>query len=184
MEETVDKVAFWSLMEKTKRANTANPDEQTELLTQELVKLPEAEIIAFDEIFSELDNEAYDWNLWAAAYIINSGCSDDGFMDFRAWLIGQGKTIFEQALQDPQILVDVVEHPYLTRPLHLFAVASEAYTLKTGQEILRMVPKQPVRRVPTGDEWEESESVLREKYPKLYEKFGDCKEFLESLDMT
>src|SRR5260221_3451452 len=180
----MDRALFWSLMEQTKRVNTANRDEQTELLVQELVKLPAADIIAFDEIFSELNNDAYDWNLWAAAYIINCGCSDDGFMDFRAWLIGQGKITFEKALPDPQILADVVEHPFLTRPIHLFAVASQAYKLKTRQEIPHMLPRPHIRLIPTGDKWDESQTSLREKYPKLYEKFGDCKELFDEFDQA
>lgn len=31
--------------------------------------------------------EAYRRDLWAAAYHANGGCSDDGFIDFRIWLI-------------------------------------------------------------------------------------------------
>ena len=32
----------------------------------------------------------YRWDMWAAAYLIGGGCSDDGFIDFRAGLIAQG----------------------------------------------------------------------------------------------
>lgn len=32
----------------------------------------------------------YRRDLWAAAYIIGGGCSDDSFIDFRAGLIAQG----------------------------------------------------------------------------------------------
>jgi hypothetical protein len=131
----MDQTIFWSLIEQTKCVNTINPDQQSELLIQELVKLPEDDIIAFDLIFSEFNHMAYNWNLWAAAYIINCGCSDDSFTDFRAWLIGQGKLTFDRALQDPQILFDVVDHPYLTQPTHLFAVFILAYEIKNGQVI-------------------------------------------------
>jgi hypothetical protein len=41
--------------------------------------------------------------LWAAAYLIEGGC-DDGFMDFRAGLMLQGRTAFEAAVADPDSL--------------------------------------------------------------------------------
>jgi hypothetical protein len=178
----VDKSTFWSLMDRTKRLDKDNPDKQYELLLQELVKFSEADLVIFDEIFSELMARAYDWNLWAAAYIINRGCSDDGFMDFRAWLIGQGQAIFEQALQDPQSLVDVVDYPFLTRPLALFAVPDHAYRLKTGHDLPTKLPKHPAHSDPTGDKWEDA--ILGRKYPQLYAKFGDCKELFDSLQVT
>jgi len=178
----VDRTVFWNLMEQTKRVDKDNLDKQFELLIQELVKFSEADLISFDGIFSELMSRAYDWNLWAAAYIINCGCSDDGFTDFRAWLIGQGQAIFEKALEDPESLVDIVEYPYLTRPFHLFAISNEAYRLKTGQNLPPSLSRHRENPDPTGDKWEES--TVGEKYPKLYAKFGDCKELFDSLNAT
>ena len=38
------------------------------------------------------------------------GCSDDGFIDFRAWLIAQGKEVYMDALREPDTLADA--EPY------------------------------------------------------------------------
>jgi len=38
------------------------------------------------------------------------GCSDDGFIDFRAWLIAQGRDVYLSALADPDSLAGVI--PY------------------------------------------------------------------------
>ena len=38
------------------------------------------------------------------------GCSDDGFIDFRAWLIAQGRDTYLSALADPDSLAEVI--PY------------------------------------------------------------------------
>lgn len=38
------------------------------------------------------------------------GCSDDGFIDFRAWLIAQGRDVYLSALADPDSLAEVT--PY------------------------------------------------------------------------
>jgi len=72
-------------------------------LTQALAELPAAEIIAFDRILDELVwREAYSWDLWEAAYLLNGGCSDDCLEHFRYWLVGQGRLVFETAVRDPQ----------------------------------------------------------------------------------
>ncbi|WP_411152717.1 DUF4240 domain-containing protein [Streptomyces sp. A30] len=42
--------------------------------------------------------------LWATPYMINGGCSDDGFDYFRGRLIVQGRDPFEQALANPGAL--------------------------------------------------------------------------------
>jgi hypothetical protein len=36
--------------------------------------------------------------MWVAAYLMNGGCSDDGFDYFRGWLIAQGRTTLEQVV--------------------------------------------------------------------------------------
>ena len=38
--------------------------------------------------------------LWDAAYLINGGCSDDGFDYFRGWLVDQGRETFERCLAE------------------------------------------------------------------------------------
>ncbi|MDE7244669.1 MAG: DUF4240 domain-containing protein, partial [Oscillospiraceae bacterium] len=50
------------------------------------------------------------YGLWSAATILCDGCSDDGFLDFRAWLIAQGKEVYLAALKDPDSLADI--EPY------------------------------------------------------------------------
>jgi hypothetical protein len=45
--------------------------------------------------------------LWAAAYLINGGCSDDGFEYFRGWLIAQGREVFERVVADPDALAEL-----------------------------------------------------------------------------
>ena len=52
-----------------------------------LSRLEVDEIVAFDRFFLERVNEAYRTDLWEVAYLMNDGCSDDGFDYFRGWLI-------------------------------------------------------------------------------------------------
>src|SRR5687767_3645789 len=102
---------FWKLIEKTHQNSNGAPDKQAELLIDELAKLSETDILSYQSILDDMVDKAYIGELWDVAFIMASGwgCSDDGFMDFRAWLIGQGQVVFEKALSDPESLVDIVE---------------------------------------------------------------------------
>ncbi len=45
--------------------------------------------------------EAYREDIWALAYLVQDGCSDDAFEDFRCWIILQGRDVFSAVLEDP-----------------------------------------------------------------------------------
>ena len=52
-------------------------------------------------------DKAYRADLWDVAYAINGGCSDDGFVYFRWWLVMQGEDILEAALENPESLAEI-----------------------------------------------------------------------------
>ena len=89
---------FWEHIEKTRRKD---PDAHVERLIARLAKLPPNKIIEFAHRWNELHRASYNWNLWGAAYLINGGCSDDGFDYFRDWLLLQGRKVYEGALKNP-----------------------------------------------------------------------------------
>jgi Protein of unknown function (DUF4240) len=73
----MDAEAFWSLVEQA-----PSPQE----LTNQLAALSADELAAFESHHTEAFYRSYDWGLWGAAYLIDGGCSDDGFDYFRAYL--------------------------------------------------------------------------------------------------
>src|SRR5262245_12400516 len=97
---------FWKHIQVTKRKDGG---EHVELLVKRLAKLKPDEIVDFDYWWHLLMGEAYHWNLWGAAELINRGCSDDGFEYFRDWLILQGRDVFQAAVSNPDTLADVVD---------------------------------------------------------------------------
>src|SRR5262249_16894659 len=135
----MDAAAFWNLIEATKRASENQCEQHAQLLQQQLVQLPPEEILSFDRLLSQFMNMAHSDHLWAAAYLINGGCSDDGFMDFRGWLIGGGETVFYAAMQNPDTLAEVIAGLPPPRDTYecedLLYVALHAYEAKTGQEM-------------------------------------------------
>ena len=49
---------FWELIDKTREAANGDARKQSDLLTEELAKLPEKEIISLDDIFHDLKGNA------------------------------------------------------------------------------------------------------------------------------
>ena len=172
---TVDEAAFWKLIEAARADSGGDIQRQYELLIDRLAAMPIADIFMFGDIFDKFHDMAYRRELWAAAYIIGGGCSDDGFIDFRAWLIAQGEKVFHDALRDPEILVDLV--PMISRDGFTYANAEfepmnyvdrHAYEEKTGEKMPFFPPIYPYPEL-TGEDWDD-ETVDR-MYPKLVAKF-------------
>jgi hypothetical protein len=108
----VDRDEFWGLVEDARASvddTVADPDGVADGLTKALGALEADEIVGFGVVLARLQVESYQWGLWAAAYLINSGASEDGFDSFRGWLIAQGREVWEAALTDPDSLADVVD---------------------------------------------------------------------------
>lgn len=168
----MDQTLFWKLIDKSRRAANGDPEEQIDCLGDELLKLEPDDIAVFDKILSEYHAQAYNWGLWGAAYIIGGGCSDDGFADFRGWLISRGKEAYELALADPESLAKVVKERDGECQVEGYQyVASQAWQKKTGRALAEF-PRHDIaqRKDPSGENWEEED--LDARFPKLTKKFG------------
>jgi hypothetical protein len=164
--------AFWDIiaLSKTQVAEGVDPfcERQAAALETVLSRLVPSEIIDFDRIFRDCMEAANDWHLWGAAYIINGGCSDDGFAYFRGWLIAQGRDVYALALQDPDALVDFVdgERDDYEGESMLYA-AGQAYEATTGSEMPYVVVTGGDTR---GVQWTEEE--LDQMLPRLTLLYG------------
>ncbi|MEW1797616.1 MULTISPECIES: DUF4240 domain-containing protein [Streptomyces] len=105
----MDKHQFWQLIEAAREQERDLGDGEHaravarragELLAGRAVE----EIVAAQQVLWDLMAESYTSPLWAAAYLTNGGCSDDGFDYFRGWLVAQGPDVFAQAVADPDSL--------------------------------------------------------------------------------
>lgn len=105
----MNKQQFWQLIEAA-RDQASNPD-AGEAVAREATSLlasrPVEEIVAAEQALWDLMVDSYTNPLWAAAYIANGGCSDDGFDYFRGWLIAQGREAFERVVADPDALAEL-----------------------------------------------------------------------------
>jgi Protein of unknown function (DUF4240) len=129
--------------------------------------------------------ESYHWDLWGAAYLLNFGSSDDGFDDFRGWLLAQGRAVWEAALRDPDGLAKLPKVRRLAPERRwegrywcqdILDVAYKAYEQCTGQsvtpenvcDVFGAVSPQPAR-FPAGERWDpDDDQQLRRRYPHLF----------------
>jgi hypothetical protein len=166
---TIDEAAFWHLIDHAKAESSGDGERQVQLLVDSLAALSVADMLTFGDWLWHFKDIAYTNELWAAAYIIGGGCSDDGFSDFRAGLIAQGKTIFEDALRDPETLTEVLAEGDEGRLERMNYVVSYAYEKKFGTKEPIFRGRHPMPKL-TGVQWEENN--VYDLYPRLAEKFN------------
>lgn len=168
----MDKAGFWKIIDQSRKEAEGDPEEQLEILGEILQDLPPDEIVSFDRHLSEYHARADHWDLWGAAYIIGGGCSDDGFMDFRGWLISRGEKAYEAAMADPESLVNVVkDHDGECQVEGYQYIASQVWEEKTGKSSDDFPAHDLPRGQDTaGTQWDEED--LPERFPKLSKKFA------------
>src|SRR5947209_13300365 len=97
---------FWNIVERVHLASPRDMKAKCHSLENELRLLSLDEVLSFEKRFGECYCRAYTWNVWGAAHVINNGCGDDSFMDFRSTLVSLGRAPFKAALADADSLAD------------------------------------------------------------------------------
>jgi hypothetical protein len=169
----MDENSFWKLIDRSRQEEMGNVWQQAALLSDWLAELDPEEILSFQRHFNAQTRKAYRADLWDAAYIVNEGCSDDAFADFLAWLIAQGKEVFDAVLANPDVLGDVfrdVVEPGETADCEdmLFAPA-RAYRRRTrGQDF----PEDQLDSEPLQLQGSHlSPEEMQKKFPKLCQRY-------------
>ena len=75
----MDEDQFWSIVESGTRSGGEDCSDRVRQVEDALVLLSAEEILAFRDILDSKLAESYRAELWGAAYLINQGCSNDGF---------------------------------------------------------------------------------------------------------
>lgn len=165
---------FWLHIEAAKQASNDDLDKMCDELKYRLAKLEDQEIISFQNIFNQLHADSYQSRLWAAAYIINGGCSDDGFDYFRGWLIAQGQDIYEKALADPESLADVLAEGEEGEFEEMLYIAGLAWEQKHGGTFYESEGWEQIKHIPFPPiefDWTEDDESLQATCPRLFAKF-------------
>ncbi len=162
--------AFWGLISETRNAAGNDTGKQSELLKDRLSRLSPQAIVAFAQIRHQLDEGAYTWSLWGAANVIEDGCSDDCFRDFRGYLISLGQDAYEKALANPDSLASVAQDAETGNWENADNVAPDAYSSVTGGDfpLDDSDLSGPLRGTPIDEN--DTAGLLR-RYPRLAARF-------------
>ncbi len=160
---------FWSIVDRVHQASGDDMEKKCQLLESELRQLTLDEVLSFRAHFTDCLDRAYSWPLWAAAYIMGGGCSNDSFWDFRSTLISMGRETYDRALADPQSLseLDLKDGDEMLWEGYQYVSRKVEEALSGGREFPR---SRPHPQEPSGEPWDES--AVAELYPKLVERYG------------
>ena len=162
--------AFWQLIADTRQAAGNDTGRQSELLEERLSRLPAQQIVDFARMRRGLDERLYSWDIWGAAYVIDDGCSDDCFRDFRAYVIYLGRGPYEAALRDPDSLAAVAQDAEEGDWENADDVAPDAYQSATGEDF--PLDDSDLSGTPHGEPWDDEDGdALAQRYPRLAERF-------------
>ena len=167
----MNETRFWEMIESAFPSHR-HLDEGLDSLTDHLKRLTREEVLAFQQCLNDVMVRAYTWDLIAAATFVGFGQSDDGFEDFRAWLVAQGRSTFEAIVANPTQLAALT---YEDTP-----------TEEWGFEALHMLPGEiageeddenwPYLKdpdAPAGIRVSLSRATLQLRFPELWSRFGD-----------
>lgn len=174
--EMLDENLFWQIIDKSLR-NTKNQDDQERFLIKEIGNLTPKEMIGFRLRTDKLLYDTYSSEMWCAGYIMNGGCSDDGFEYFRNWIISRGKKVYYQAKENPDNLIsEVVDGVEFYDFESFWYVALEAFNRKTGKDLYDYIDddnfKTKEGQYPHFEfTWqEENPESIKKVCPRLFEK--------------
>ena len=173
--EMLDETIFWNIVDSSVK-NTKNQEAQELFLVNEIEKLTPKQMIGFRLRTDKLLYDTYNSEMWCAGYIMNGGCSDDGFEYFRNWIISRGKKVYYKAKENPDSLISVFVAGEDYYDFESFwYVALTAFENKTGKELYDYIAddfKTNEGNYPNFEfTWKEEEpETMKAICPKLFEK--------------
>lgn len=170
----MDENQYWQIIQQSLDKTTSQED-QEEYLINRLQKLTPHEMIGFKLRTDKLMQDAYTSEMWCAAYIMNGGCSDDGFEYFLNWVISRGNAVYTAAKQNPDSLITQVSGETDSYEFEEFwSVANEAFSNKTEEDLFDFIDEQnnTIGNYPAIEfTWEEEKpETMKAICPQLFEK--------------
>ncbi|MBY0460959.1 MAG: DUF4240 domain-containing protein [Gemmataceae bacterium] len=164
----MDPKQFWQII-----ADADRPDlhDHVEALREQLDGLKWFDVVDFQITFEKLARAANRPDLWAAAWLVNGDSSPLSFRNFRVWLVGRGREVYEAALRAPDTLADALDGG----PADGFGLdraALRVYESKTGMsDFYTQVPEPDLRARPEGGIEVSDETELRARFPRLSDRY-------------
>jgi hypothetical protein len=163
---------FWAVIDRATADRPASPAEVAERAVAELASCDPEEIVAWGRHLDKVMAASGTEDLWAAAYLINSGADEAGFDAFRGWLIAHGRKAVAAAVQKPDVLATVVvikeaaDTGAVFEAEEVLGIAARAYEEATGQPLPE--EERPSHRPRVADLWDfDNEDEMRRRLPRL-----------------
>ena len=180
--EMMDEEQFWAIVQTAVDEAGNDEDEYLEVAKRELSKLSLKEMIGLRLRTDKLLYDSYTSEMWCAGYLMNGGCSDDGFEYFRLWVISRGRKVYEAAMANPDNLIDYIgdddEMDFFEFELFWY-VALEAFEEAVDAKLYDYIDDDNFKtregNYPNFEfNWEEDEPESMQKLcPRLFEKFWE-----------
>ena len=163
---------FWAVIDRATADRPGSPDEVAKRAVADLGTRDPDEIVAWGRHLDKVMAASAKEDLWAAAYLINGGCSEDGFDNFRGWLIAHGRDVVAKAVREPDSLADLptvqaaATSGAVFEAEEVLSVAAKAYEQATGNEL---PPSDvAVTRPDPADLWDfDNEDEMARRLPQL-----------------
>jgi hypothetical protein len=177
--EILNEDLYWQIVADS-LDNTGGQEDQEGWLERRLEQLTPTEIVGFRLRTDKLLYDTYTPEMWCAGYIMNGGCSDDGFEYFRNWVISRGKEVYYKAKENPDSLIDQVEEDVDEYEFESFwYVALATFKNKTGKDLYDFIDDDAFKfkeghYPPITFNWqEENPESMKAICPQLFEQMWD-----------
>lgn len=176
---------FWNVISRSLAGTDSvrlSARKQERLLEQELERLSRDEHTGFLGHFYACYRQAYRKDLWAVAFVVMGGCSNDCFMDFRTWLVLRGRRVYTVALQNPDSLCrEFDKMPKGDIPLWEYSL-SKQYDRRFGEgehdKAYQRFKFSPEKLADPKNEWSsDDEASIRRLCPTVFDEYWENARF-------
>jgi hypothetical protein len=175
--EMLDEDLYWIIIASSLQYTNYQYD-QEQFLIKEIEKLTPHQMIGFRLRTDKLLYDTYNSEMWCAGYIMNGGCSDDGFEYFRNWVISRGRDVYYAAKENPDSLITETGSGADEFEFESFwYVALEAFKDKTSQDLYDYIDNENFKTKEGNYQqfdftWaEEDPESMRKICPRLFDEF-------------
>ena len=163
---------FWAVIDRATADRPGSPAVVAERAVDELSKRDPQEIVAWGRHLDKVMAASGTEDLWAAAYLINGGASEDGFDSFRGWLIAHGRDVVARSVREPDALAEMpavqaaAASGAVFEAEEVLSIAASAYRQATGDEL---PPAEVAKTRPDPAElWDfDDEEEMGKRLPRL-----------------
>jgi uncharacterized protein DUF4240 len=163
---------FWAVIDRATADRPGSPGEVATRAAADLASRDPEEIVAWGRHLDKVMAASGKEDLWAAAYLINGGCSEDGFDNFRGWLIAHGRDVLARAVREPDSLADLptvraaADTGAVFEAEEVLSIARHAYEQAGGGEL--PPSETPPTRPEAADLWDfDNEEEMHKRLPRL-----------------